>query len=309
MMKNAWALLKQTGVEFVADNALSRGAAIAYYTIFSIGPVLLIVVAMMGLFLGRQAAQGDVVGQLSGLMGQQGADAIQTMIVSADRTGATTWATAIGVVTLLITASGVFSEMQSSLNAIWKAEPSAHGTVTRLIRARAISLGLVMGLGFLLLVSFILSAGISALSYYIEAALPGGHLLFAALNIAVSFLLEATMFAAIYKVLPDNRVAWRDVGIGAAATAALFTLGKVLIGLYIGRSAAASSYGAAGALIIVLLWIYYSAQIFLFGAEFTKVYAQTFGSMCGSDGVRDARMSSHPKIDELRDRLADAAPR
>lgn len=307
MLKQAWPLLKRTGAEFVADNALSRGAAIAYYTIFSIGPVLLIVIAMMGLFLGRQAAQGDVVDQLSGLMGEQGADAIQTMIVSADRTGASTWATIIGVVTLLVTASGVFSEMQSSLNAIWKAEPNAHhGTVTRMVRARAVSLGLVMGLGFLLLVSFLLSAGISALSYYIETSLPGGHLLFAGLNIAVSFLLEAAMFAAIYKVLPDNQVTWRDVGIGAVATAVLFTAGKFLIGLYIGSSRAATSYGAAGALIIVLLWIYYSAQIFLFGAEFTKVYAETFGSRATGDG---GASSSHPKIEELRGKLADAAPR
>ena len=315
-IRQAWPLLKKTGSEFMADNALSRGAAIAYYTIFSLGPVLLIVVAMIGLFLGRDAAQGQIVGELSGMMGQQSADAIQSMIASADKTGASAWATAIGVVTLLVTASGVFSEMQSSLNAIWKADPSKHhGTVSRMVRARAASLGLVMTLGFLLLVSFVISAGLAALSRFIESALPGGHLLFTAINLAISFLLVAAMFAAIYKVLPDRDVTWRDVGIGAMATSALFTLGKFLISLYIGSTGAASSYGAAGALIVILLWIYYSAQIFLFGAEFTKVYAETFGSRSIGDAADRAdegpaiEPGSHPKIDELRGKLAEAAPR
>ncbi len=310
-MKQAWPLLKKTGAEFVADNALSRGAAIAYYTIFSLGPVLLIVVAMIGLFLGRKAAQGEVVDELNGMMGQQAADAIQSMIASADKTGASTWATAIGVVTLLITASGVFSEMQSSLNAIWKADPSAHhGTVSRLVRARAAGLGLVMTLGFLLLVSFVASAALAAVAHYMEDLLPGGHLLFQGLNIIVSFALVTVMFAAIYKILPDRDVTWRDVGIGAAATAALFTLGKFLISLYIGTTGAASSYGAAGALIVILLWIYYSAQIFLFGAEFTKVYAETFGSRSIGDAADAAPAqptASHPKIDELRGKLAETA--
>lgn len=315
MLRQAWPLLKKTGSEFMADNALSRGAAIAYYTIFSLGPVLLIVVAMIGLFLGRKAAQGQIVGELSGMMGQQSADAIQSMIASADKTGASTWATVIGVVTLLVTASGVFSEMQASLNTIWKADPSKHhGTVSRMVRARAAGLGLVMALGFLLLVSFVISAGLSAAARYAEGYLPGGHLLFQLVNLAVSYALISAMFAAIYKVLPDKDVRWRDVGIGALATAALFTLGKFLISLYIGTTGAASSYGAAGALIVILLWIYYSAQIFLLGAEFTKVYAETFGShSIGDAGDRADEPSavepgSHPKITELRAKLSQAAP-
>jgi len=176
-----------------------------------------------------------------------------------------------------MTASGVFGEMQSAMNAIWKAEPKGT-TVSRLIRARAASLGLVAALGFLLLVSLVISAGLSALSSYVNAYLPFGHFILQTLNFLISFALISVLFAAIYKVLPDKELEWRDVLVGAAATALLFSIGKFLIGLYIGSSAVASSYGAAGALIVVLLWIYYSAQIFLLGAEFTKVYASHHGS-------------------------------
>ena len=312
MLSKIWPLLKRTWAEFSADNALSRGAAIAYYTIFAIGPVLLIIVAMVGLFLGRKAASGAVADQLQGLMGEQSAAAIQSMIQSADHTGASITATIIGVVTLLITASGVFTEMQSSLNAIWKATPN-HGTVGNLVRARAASLGLVMALGFLLLVSLVISAALQAIGTYFTGLLPGAHVLLALLNVVVSFALVAAMFAAIYKVLPDKKVTWHDVTVGALATAVLFTIGKFLIGLYIGKAAVASSYGAAGALIVVLLWIYYSAQIFLFGAEFTKVFAQTFGShSIGADGDRaaeSAATSAHPGLAKLQGDLAASVNR
>ena len=210
-------------------------------------------------------------------MGEQSAELLQTTIKSASGKSSGIFASALGIVTLIVTASGVFGEMQSTLNAIWKAEPKG-GTLSRLIRARASSLGLVAALGFLLLVSLVISAALSAMSEYVNAYLPFGHFILQAVNFLISFALISVLFAAIYKVLPDKDLEWRDVVVGAVVTAFLFNIGKFLIGLYIGSSEVASSYGAAGALIVALLWIYYSAQIFLLGAEFTKVYAHHHGS-------------------------------
>jgi membrane protein len=268
-----WRLAKDTVSAFVEDDALSRGAAIAFYTVTSIAPILLIVVAIAGLAFGRDAAQGALTAQIGGLMGQQTAEVLQAAVASASGKASGIVATIIGLVTALVTASGVFGEMQSALNAIWKAKPRG-GTVSRLVRARAESLGLVAALGFLLLVSLVVSAALTAFGNYLNAILPFGKLIAEALNVLVSVVLISILFAAIYKVLPDRPVDWRDVIIGAVVTAVLFTAGKSLIGWYIGSSAVASSYGAAGALIVLLLWVYYSAQIFLFGAEFTKVYAK-----------------------------------
>jgi membrane protein len=186
-------------------------------------------------------------------------------------------ATLVGIVVLVITASGVFTEMHQTLNVIWRAKPQG-GTLSVLLRSRAISLGLVAALGFLLLVSLVISAVLTALSNYINAMLPGGHLVLHALNFLTSFALITILFAAIYKVVPNRRIEWHDVLVGAVATSLLFTVGKLLIGLYLGSSTVSTSYGAAGGLIIVLLWVYYSAQIFLFGAEFTKAYAHHHGS-------------------------------
>jgi membrane protein len=276
VFRKAWRLVRESVTSFIEDEALSRGAAIAFYTVTSIGPVLLIVVAIAGLAFGQDAARGAIVAQLSGLMGQQSAELLQSALRGAANKSSGFWASAVGLVTLLITASGVFGEMQSALNAIWKAEPKGT-TVSRLIRARAASLGLVAALGFLLLVSLVISALLSALAQEINAYIPFGHFILQALDLLISFALISVLFAAIYKVLPDKKLKWRDVFVGAVATAFLFSIGKFLIGLYIGSSAVSSSYGAAGALIVVLLWIYYSAQIFLLGAEFTKVYAGYHG--------------------------------
>ena len=276
VFRRAWRLVRESVTSFIEDEALTRGAAIAFFTITSIGPVLLIVVAIAGLAFGQDAARGAIVGQLSGLMGQQSAELLQTALRGAANKSSGIWASAVGVITLIITASGVFGEMQSALNVIWQAEPKGT-TVSRLIRARAASLGLVAALGFLLLVSLVISALLSALSQEINAYIPFGHFILQALDLLISFALIAVLFAAIYKVLPDRELKWRDVLVGAVATAFLFSIGKFLIGLYIGSSAVSSSYGAAGALIVVLLWIYYSAQIFLLGAEFTKVYSTDRG--------------------------------
>ncbi|MDB5397776.1 MAG: ribonuclease [Rhodospirillales bacterium] len=281
-----WKLAKETVSNFMADGALSQGAAIAYYTIFSIAPVLVIAIAVAGLVFGQDAAQGAIVSQLSGLMGHQSADAIQGMIKSAANRKSGVIAAVLGIGTLLVTASGVFGQMQSALNLIWKAEPKTG--VSRLVKARIASLGLVVALGFLLMVSLVVSAAISTLDNVLNGFLPGAHILMQIGSFGISLVLIAVLFAAIYKVLPDKQIAWRDVAVGALVTSLLFTIGKSLIGFYIGHSDIASSYGGAGAFVIVLLWIYYSSQIFLLGAEFTHVYAQTHGSHRGEGSARDA---------------------
>jgi membrane protein len=277
MFSEPWTMLKQTVLSFLEDEALSRGAAIAFYTVTSIAPVLLIVVAIAGLAFGRDAAQNAISEQLSGLMGQQTADVLQSAVASAAGQSSGILATLIGIGTLIATASGVFGEMQAALNAIWKTEAPAM-SVSRLLQARAISLGLVAALGFLLIVSLAVSAGLTAFGNYLDSILPVGKLILPMLNFTVSLLLLAILFAAIYKVLPDRRLQWRDVIVGAVVTAVLFTVGKTLIGWYLGSSAVASSYGAAGGLIVLLLWVYYSVQIFLLGAEFTKIFANRHGS-------------------------------
>jgi membrane protein len=282
MFSTPWKMLKETVLAFINDEALSRGAAIAFYTVTSIAPVLLIVIAIAGLAFGQEAAQNAITAQLSDLMGQQTAEVLQAAVANASSKSSGITATIIGIVTLLVTASGVFGEMQSALNAIWKAKPKGT-TVSRLIRARAASLGLVVTLGFLLMVSLVVSTALTAFGNYLDAILPFGKIILTVLNVLVSLLLISCLFAAIYKVLPDRDLQWSDVVVGAVATAILFTIGKSLISWYIGSSAIASSFGAAGALIVLLLWVYYSAQIFLLGAEFTKVYATTRGSMRDDD--------------------------
>ena len=273
----SWQITKDTVYGFIADEALSRGAAIAFYTATSLAPVLLIVIAIAGLAFGNDAAQNAITGQLSGLMGDQTAQLLQTAVASASNKSSGTVATLVGLMTLLLTASGVFGEMQSALNAIWKTEPSGTA-ITRLIRARAVSLGLVAALGFLLLASLVVSAALNAFGDELNAVFPFGKVILSAINLVVSFVLISALFAGIYKVLPDRPLAWGDVVLGAAVTSVLFTAGKSLIAYYVGSSAIVSSYGAAGALIAVLLWVYYSAQIFLLGAEFTKAYVNRRGA-------------------------------
>nr|WP_210333956.1 YihY/virulence factor BrkB family protein [Mesorhizobium sangaii] len=270
-------MVRESVVGFINDNALSHGAAMAFFAATSLAPILLIVVAIAGLAFGHDAAQLALSAQISGLMGPESADLLQAALENASSKLYGTWAAVIGLVTLLVAASGVFGEMQQSLNTIWKVEPQG-SSLSRLMRARAASLGLVAALGFLLLVSLIASAAISALGNFINAYLPFGTLILSMINAIVSFALISLLFAAIYKVLPDRALEWRDVGIGAIITAALFTIGKSLIGWYIGTSAIASSYGAAGGLLVILLWVYYSSEIFLLGAEFTRAYSVRHGS-------------------------------
>ena len=272
-----WTVLKTAVLGFFNDNALSRAAAMAFYAATSLAPILLIVIAIAGFAVGRNAAELAVSAQLSGLLGPQGADLLQAIVQGAAKSSNGILAATVAIITLLVTASGVFGEMQSSLNQIWKVEPVSTN-MSALVRARAASLGLVGALGFLLLASLLASAALSGLTDYIDTQLPLSTWILSAINTIISLTLVAVLFGAIYKILPDRSLAWRDVRFGAVVTAILFTIGKSLIGWYLGTSAIASSYGAAGSLIVLLLWVFYSSAIFLFGAEVTRAYATTLGT-------------------------------
>jgi membrane protein len=267
-----WRILQQAVWKFIEHGNLSRGAAIAFYTVTSLAPLLLIVIALAGLVIGADAARTGVIDQFSGLIGPEGADFIKSIVLRSSDPASGTAATALGIIMVLVTASGVFGEMQSALNTTWEVLPSQAAWIS-LIRARAASLGLVGALGFVTIVSLAASAALSALGQELAMRTPIGAIVLTILNGGLSLAVFTFLFAAIYKILPDTPLRWRDVGIGAVVTAALFTGGKSLIGWYLGRAAPGSTYGAAGALIVLLLWSYYSAQIFLFGAELSKAIA------------------------------------
>ena len=280
MLKRTWNLIKSTASGFVEDEAMTRGAAIACYTIFSIAPLLVIAIAIAGLVFGEEAVRGAVAAQLHALVGREGATALEAMVLAvqgSDSGGRRGPSAILGAAVLLVTASGVFAEIQTALNAVWRAVPKEVG-VTYLLRVRLLSIGLVTVTGFLLVVSLLVIAAVAALHVWAGGLFPGLVPLLQAVNFLVSLVLTAALFAAIYKILPDRRLEWRDVIVGAVGTALLFTVGKGLIGWYIGGSGAAESYGAAGAIVVVLLWVYYSAQVFLLGAEFTRAWAGLEGS-------------------------------
>ncbi|HKI02367.1 MAG TPA: YihY/virulence factor BrkB family protein [Thermoanaerobaculia bacterium] len=277
-VRSGFSLVKESFKEWQEDGALDLGAALAYYTIFSIAPMLLIVIAVAGLVWGREAVQGQLVGQLQGLVGPQGGEAIQTMIANAGKHGSGAVATVIGLATVLFGATGVFVQLQNALNRIWDVEPKPGGGIWGFVKNRLISFGMILGIGFLLLVSLVLSAAMGSIGRWADGLGGAGQVLARILSFAVSFAVVTLLFAMIYKYLPDVKIGWRDVWIGAVMTALLFTAGKFLIGLYLAKSSVASSYGAAGSLIILLLWTYYSAQIVFLGAEFTQVYASRYGS-------------------------------
>jgi membrane protein len=272
------ALLKVAYLEWSRDRAPRMGAALAYYTIFSLAPLLIIVVAIAGLAFGMQAAQGEIAGQIQGLIGRDGAKAVQSMIQSAHKPAHGVIGSLIGVFALLLGASGVFSEMQDALNSIWHVNPDSKAGVLNLIKERFLSFGMVLGIGFLLLVSLLLSALLAAVVKYLGGIFPVLAVLLASLDFLLSLLSITVLFAMIFKLLPNIKIAWSDVWVGAALTSLLFTAGKFVIGFYIGKSVSASAYGAAGSLVVVVAWIYYSALLLYFGAEFTRVYARTLGS-------------------------------
>lgn len=274
-----WRLARQVSTAWLDDYVPSMGAALAYYTMFSLAPLLLIVIAVAGLVFGEDAARGEIQAQLSALMGQGGAGAVQDLLRSVRQPAEGTAATLLGLALLLVGATTVFGELQDALDRIWRVPARARSSGwLALVRSRLLSFGMILAIGFLLMVSLVVSATLAAMGRWWTPVFGDWIVLATLSNAIVSFLLVAVMFALIYKVMPRVRVQWRDVWIGALFTALLFTLGKSLIGLYVGRSGVTSGFGAAGSLVVVLLWVYYSAQIFLLGAEFTWVYANAFGS-------------------------------
>ena len=274
-------LLRDSVAAWVADYAPSMGAALSYYTIFSIAPLLVIVIAIAGLAFGAEAASGAIFAQLRGMVGDSGAAAIQGLVQSASKPAASILAALTGIVTLVLGATTVLGELQSALDRIWRAPRAAEQGWWRVVRGRLLSLGMILAIGFLLLVSLVMSAAIVAIGDWWGPWFGKMRWLLEALNFAVSFLAVTALFAMIYKILPRVSIGWRDVGIGAAVTALLFTVGKFLIGLYLGKSGVTSGFGAAGSVVVLLVWVYYSAQIFLLGAEFTSIYTYRYGSLRG----------------------------
>jgi membrane protein len=275
-------LFKKSWNAWVDDYAASMGAALAYYTVFSLAPLLLLVIAVAGLVFGVEAARGEIVGQLRGLIGDEGAVAVQGLLKSASAPTETIWASIIGVATLIAGATSVFAELQSSLDRIWRAPAAAQRTgIVGLIRSRVLSFGLIVSIGFLLLVSLVVSAALAALGKWWGPMFGAWETVLQIVNLVVSFGFVTVLFALIYRILPRVRVAWDDVWMGAAVTAVLFTVGKFGIGLYLGKAGVTSGFGAAGSIVVLLVWVYYSAQIFLLGAEFTWVYAHDHGSKVG----------------------------
>lgn len=280
------ALLKQTASEWLDDKAPSRAASLSYYTVFSIAPLLLIAVAVAGLVFGRQAVHGEVSAQLQSLLGAGSAQAIEEMMASASKVGSGVVASIIGVVLLGLGACGAFVELQDTLNEMWGVDKKETSGVLGFIRARLLSFAMIGVIAFLLLVSLVVSAGLAAMGSFARDRLPAGELLFHAVNFVVSFGVITFLFAAIFKILPEAKVPWRDVWVGAGVTSLLFVIGKLVIGLYLGKSSTASSYGAAGSFAVLLIWIYYSAMIVFFGAEFTQVVARARGTLDTAGGTK-----------------------
>lgn len=277
-LRTLGSLFKRALAGWWNDEVPRLGASLAYYTLFSLAPILVIAIAIGGLVFGEEAVRGEIVGQIQGLLGRRGAEAVQSMLEGAARPSSSVAATVVGVITFFITATGAFLELQTALNNIWRVKPVATGSFFRtLVMQRLISFALVVALGFLLVTSLLVSAALAAVHKYMGNAFPGVVVLWEALNVVVSLGVITLLFAMVYKVLPDVKLTWGDVWIGGLVTAGLFTIGKLLIGLYLGTTSIASAYGAAGSVIVILVWVYYSAQIVLLGAEFTREYVETFG--------------------------------
>ena len=286
-------LAKETVIRWTEDKCSTLAAALAYYSLFSLAPLVLIAVAVAGLVFGHQAAEGQLYAQLAGLIGDSGAKAVQGIVANlSHQQGGGVVATIVGVATLLFGASGAFAQLQDSMNTIWKAKPPTTNDIIEFLRVRLLSFSMVLGIGFLLLVSLILSAILAAVGDYLGMFLPGGAAVGQALNATVSLVVVTALFAMIYKFLPDTPVAWRDVWLGALVTSFLFTVGKLAIGFYLGKASVASSYGAAGSVVILLLWVYYSSLILYLGAEFTHVYSMQRGSR---------RAATHTPVPDRRD--------
>jgi len=299
-MRSVLYLIKQIIANWSDINASSKGAALAFYTMLSVAPLLVVSIGIAALAFGRQAVEGQVVWQIQNLVGRDGAEVIQSLLASASRPASGILATIIGTFMLLFGASGVLGELRDSLNTVWRVKPASGSGLMGMIRYRFFSFAMVLGIGFLLMVSLLLSALLAAAGKFFGGFLPFSEVVLHLANLLVSFVAFTAVFALLYKTVPDVRIEWEDVWIGAAVTALLFSIGKFLIGFYIGKASVGSAYGAAGSLVVFLVWVYYSAQIFLLGAEFTHVFAQHHGSHAQQrieqPGEKEVEGLPHPKL-------------
>lgn len=296
-LKHIWPIVKQAFKGWSDDKAASMGAALSYYTVFSIAPLLLIVISVAGLVFGEEAARGAIVAQLQGLLGEQSAQTIESVVEATNKPAQGVVGTLVGLALLLVGATTVFAELQDALDRIWHAPDRKQVSgLWGWLQSRILSFGMILGIGFLLLVSLVVSAVLAAFGDWWGGFMGGWDTLAQVLNFVFSFALVTVMFAVIYKFMPHVKIQWHDVWIGAAVTALLFTIGKHLIGLYIGKSGVTSTFGAAGSLVVLLLWVYYSAQIFLLGAEFTWAYAHSHGSMRETAPAAAKQAADQPAI-------------
>ncbi|HVK38138.1 MAG TPA: YihY/virulence factor BrkB family protein [Candidatus Kapabacteria bacterium] len=278
ILRTGWEVVSETFSKWIDDKAPRLAAALSYYTIFAIAPTLVIVIGVASMVFGQEAAQGKIVTEIEGLVGRDGAEAVQTILKSSAQDDSGVLATVLGFVALIIGATTVFIELQDSLNTIWGVQPKPGRGIMGMLRDRVMSFAMVVGTGFVLMVSLVVSAALSALETWMVRVMPEMSIIIIQIvQTIVSLVIFTLLIGAIYRVLPDAKISWRDVGIGAFITAALFTLGKFLIGLYLGQGSVASTYGAAGSLAVLFVWVYYSGLIFFLGAEFTKVYANRWG--------------------------------
>ena len=276
-MRRWFQILKDTGNEWYEDQVPRLAASLAFYTLLSMAPLSILCVSIVGFFYGEDAARGEIAGQLAQVIGPEAAGAVQGIIFNAHQSSSGLISTIIGVALLLVGASGAFTELQSALNAMWGVKPKPGRGLLGFLHDRFLSFTMVLGVAFMLLVQLILSAALAAVSGVLSKSLPGGEWLWQGLNFALSFVTVTVLFALIFKVVPDAQIRWRDVAVGAAVTALLFSFGKLLLGLYLGKSTVASPYGAAGSLVAFVLWVYYASQILFLGAEFTQVYTRHLG--------------------------------
>jgi len=295
---NLWTIVCTAGEAWIDDKAPRIGAALAFYTVLSLSPLLVIVLAIAGLVFGEEAARGELANQIRGLIGDQGAKVLEQVLANSNKPKSGTLAIIVGVATLIFGASGVFGELQEAMNDIWKVRPRKGRAIIAFIKTRFLSFGMVLGIGFLLLVSLTLTTLMAILGRYLSGQVPEAAGMLLVLNYLVTFFMEATLFGMIFKVLPDAKLAWRDVAFGAGFTAVLFNIGKYLIGLYITYTGTGSSFGAAGSIIALVVWVYYSAQILLFGAELTKVVADRAGRrIAPSKGAEAIPGADTPVVD------------
>jgi len=273
-----WKIAKETVTDWLDDDAVTLAAALAYYALLSLAPLLMISISVAGWFLGAEAARGQVAGELTSILGSDAAHGAQAVIASGKEPQRGMLGAVVGIVTLFVGASGVFGQLQTSLDRIWEVKPKPDRGLWIQIKERFFSFTMVLGVAFLLLVSLVVSSVLSYLGTLLGATLPGGAFLWQVLNFALSFGVITVLFALIFKVVPHAEVEWRDVWIGAVVTALLFVIGKQLLGLYLGKAAVGSSYGAAGSLVALVVWVFYAAQILFMGAEFTQVQARHRGA-------------------------------